>query len=105
MHPLRHVRELPAPTFEQIAAVLSENVVFNSPILVRPIEGRDAVARTIVQSSRNRGEGDYVIEKKLDVLTTFLRWTGRINGHKFESFELLVDEPDGLLVERPIAYR
>ncbi|HLZ66285.1 MAG TPA: hypothetical protein VKQ29_08640 [Aliidongia sp.] len=105
MHPLRRVRELPAPSFEQVAAVLAENVVFNSPLLVRPIVGRDAVARTIVQSSRNRGDGDYVIETKLDDRTTFLRWTGKIDGRKLESFEILVDGPDGLLIERTIAYR
>lgn len=89
-----------------MAALLAENVVFNSPLLVRPIEGRDAVARTIVQSARNRdGVGHYVLEQKLDEHTTFLRWKGSIEGHKFESLELLVDGPDGRLVERTIAYR
>jgi hypothetical protein len=48
MHPMRKLREAGPPTFEQFAALLAENVVFNSPILVRPLEGRDAVARTMV---------------------------------------------------------
>ncbi len=54
MHPLRALREGGPPSLEQVAALLAENVVFNRPLLVRPIEGRDAVARTIVQSARNR---------------------------------------------------
>lgn len=106
MHPLRQLREAGPPTVEQVAALLAENVVFNSPLLTRPIEGREAVARTIAQSARSRdGVGDYVLEQKLDEYTTFLRWKGTIEGHKFESLELLVDGPDGLLRERTIAYR
>jgi hypothetical protein len=46
-----------------------------------------------------------VLERKLDERTTFLRWKGTIEGHRLESLELLVDGPDGLLVERTIAYR
>src|SRR5260221_12197850 len=106
MHPLRALREAGPSSLEQVAALLADDVVFNSPLLVRPIEGRDAVARTIVLSARNRdGVGDYVLEQKLDEHTTFLRWKGTIEGHKFESLELLVDRPDEKLVERTIAYR
>jgi len=105
MHPLRKLREAGPPTVEQGAALL-EDVVFNSPLLVRPLEGRDVVARAIAQSAHSRdGVRDYVLEQKLDERTTFLRWKGTIDGRKLESLELLVDGPDGLLVERTIAYR
>ncbi len=43
--------------------------------------------------------------RKLDENTTFLRWKGTIEGHEFESMELLTDGPDGKLVERTVAYR
>ncbi|QUN32576.1 hypothetical protein KB879_33730 (plasmid) [Cupriavidus sp. KK10] len=106
MHPLRQLRESSAPTYEAIAAILAEDVVFNSPLLVRPIVGRDAVARTLVQSSTTRGSpGEYVLECKIDANTTLLRWKGTIDGHPLESLELLVDDANGLLVERTIAFR
>jgi hypothetical protein len=67
MHPLRKLREAGVPTYEALAAILAEDVVFNSPLLVRPIVGRDAVARTLVQSSTNRGgPGEYVLERRID---------------------------------------
>ena len=42
MHPLRKLRESGNPTPAQVSELLAENIVFNSPILVRPIEGREA---------------------------------------------------------------
>src|SRR5215469_7576947 len=106
MHALRKLREAGPPTIEQVAALLAENVVFNSPVLVRPLEGRAAVAQAIANSSRSRDEvGDYLLEAKIDDRTTLLRWQGTIDGHKLESLELLVDDDDGKLVERTIAYR
>jgi hypothetical protein len=41
MHPLRKLRESGKPTAAQVSELLAENIVFNSPILVRPIEGRE----------------------------------------------------------------
>jgi hypothetical protein len=41
MHPLRKLRESGNATPAQVSVLLAENVVFNSPILVRPIEGRE----------------------------------------------------------------
>ena len=44
-------------------------------------------------------------EFKLDEHTTFLRWLGTMDGHKFESLEIVVDNEQGLIVERTIALR
>ena len=44
MHPLRKLRESGNPTPAQVSELLAENIVFNSPILVRPIEGREVIA-------------------------------------------------------------
>ena len=64
----------------------------HSPLLIRAIVGRDAVAKTMAASSKNRDNpGVYVLERKLDENTTFLRWQGTIEGHEFESLELLTD--------------
>lgn len=105
MHPLRKLRESGKPTVEQVSGLLAENIVFNSPILVRPIEGREVIAAIFAQSSSTRGSGSYTAEFKLDDRTTFLRWVGTMDGHKIESFEIIVDDEQGLIVERTIALR
>ena len=45
MHPLRKLRESGHPTAAQVSELLAENIVFNSPILIRPIEGRKSSRR------------------------------------------------------------
>lgn len=105
MHPLRQLRESGKPTVARVRELLADNVVFNSPILARPIEGRDVIAAIFAQSSSTRGAGTYTTELKLDEHTTFLRWVGSMDGHKFESLEIIVDNEDGLIVERTIALR
>ena len=57
MHPLRKLRESGNATFDQMSALLAENVVFKSPILVRPFEGREVIAAIFTQSSSPRGCG------------------------------------------------
>ena len=105
MHPLRKLREAGQPTRAQVGELLAENVVFNSPILARSIQGREAIAAIFAQSSSTRGSGAYTAEYKLDDRTTFLRWEGTMDGHKIESFEVIVDDEDGLIAERTIALR
>lgn len=106
MHPFRKLREAGPPTPEQAAAILAENVVMHSPVLIKPIVGRELVAITISNSSHSRDDpGKYIFEAKVDDRTTFLRWQGTVEGHKIESLELLTDNEHGLLVERTVAYR
>lgn len=105
MHPLRKLRESGKPTPEQVKELLAENVVFNSPILVRPLEGRDVIAAIFAQSSSTRGSGAYTAEYKLDEHTTFLRGVGTMDGRKIESLEIIADNDQGLIVERTIAMR
>ena len=104
MHPLRRLREAGSASVDQYAALLAENVVFHSPIFLKAAEGRNNVAEIFAVSGSLR-EGRYVAESKLDERTTFLRWQGMIDGHEFESFEVIVDDDQGLMVERTIAYR
>jgi hypothetical protein len=74
---------------------------------------RDLIARfthvasiaIFAQSSSTRGSGIYTTEFKLDERTTFLRWVGTMDGHKIESLEVIVDNEQGLIVERTIALR
>jgi hypothetical protein len=105
MHPLRKLRESGHATAAQVIVLLADNVVFNSPILIRPIEGREVIAAIFAQSSSTRGSGTYTAEFALGERTTFLRWEGTMEGHKIESFEVIVDNEQGLIVERTIALR
>ena len=106
MHPFRKLREAGPPTPEQAAAIFAENVVMHSPVLVKPIIGRELVAITISNSSHSRDNpGQYIFEAKVNDRTTLLRWQGAVEGHKIESLELLTDDQNGLLIERTVAYR
>ena len=105
MHPLRKLRESGSATPSQVRELLADNVVFKSPILIRPIDGRDVIAAIFAQSSSTRGSGAYTAEFKLDDRTTFLRWEGTMDGHKIESLEVIVDDEEGRIVERTIALR
>ncbi|BCG99842.1 hypothetical protein MesoLj131b_18420 [Mesorhizobium sp. 131-2-5] len=105
MHPLRKLREAGNTTPTTVAALLAEDVVFNSPILARSIQGREPISQIFAQSSSTRGSGNYTAEFKLDERTTFLRWEGTMDGHKIESLEVIVDNEQGLIVERTIALR
>ena len=67
MHPLRKLRESGVkPTAAQVRELLAENIVFNSPILARPIQGREVIAAIFAQSSATRGSGTNIAEFKLD---------------------------------------
>ena len=106
MHPFRKLRETGPPTPEQAAAILAENVVMHSPVLIKPIAGRELVAITISNSSHSRDDpGKIRLRAKIDDKTTLLRWQGTVEGHKIESLELLTDNEDGLLLERTGPYR
>jgi hypothetical protein len=64
MHPLRKLRESGKATPAQVSELLAEDVVFNSPILARSIEGREINAAIFAQSSSTRGSGSYTAEIK-----------------------------------------
>jgi hypothetical protein len=104
MHPLRKLREAGSITLAKIEVLLAEDVVFYSPIFVKPVEGREKVAAMFALSLGVR-RGSYVAEYRLDGRTTLLVWKGKIQGREIESFEMLTDDMHGLLIERTVAYR
>jgi hypothetical protein len=102
MHKLIALREAGAGATE-IATLLAEDVVFNSPVLSRSIVGRDAVAEAMVAAIAVR-EGAYVAEMS-DGPTTLLVWRGTVDGLPLDSFEMLLHDADGLVIERSVAMR
>jgi hypothetical protein len=106
MHALRALRESGVHSAEEIKKILAEAIVFNSPVLTRPLVGPEMVSAVLAASALARGLGGrYIAEYRVDPVTTILRWQGSIQGHSLESIEILIDDTRGLLVERTIAYR
>ena len=104
MHIIRKLRESDHATAADYETILAANVVFHSPVLIRTIEGRAVVAKIFATSTELR-EGAYAGEWKLDDRRTLLRWKGKIQGHELESFDMIEEDDEGLIVDRTIAFR
>src|SRR5262249_39093236 len=104
MHAIRKLRESGHATIADYEKLLAPNVVFHSPVLIRTIEGRAVVAKIFATSTTLR-EGAYTGEWKLDDRRTLLRWKGKIQGHELESFDIIEENDEGLIVDRTIAFR
>jgi hypothetical protein len=104
MHAIRRLRESGHATVADYEKLLAPNVVFHSPVLIRTAEGRAVVAKIFATSTTLR-EGAYTGEWKLDDRRTLLRWKGKIQGYELESFDLIEENDEGLIVDRTIAFR
>src|SRR5690349_13773162 len=104
MHALRKLREAGHANPADYAKLLAPNVVFHTPLLIRAMEGRAVVARMLANSTTLR-EGAYTGEWKLDDRRTLLGWKGEIQGHELESFDIVEELGEGLIVDRTIAFR
>ena len=104
MHPLRALRERGNNTPEEVAALLSDEVEFHTPILTKVVTGRAVISQIWALSSHVRS-GHYVREHKLDERTTFLQWQGKVDGRDLEILEVIEDDEDGLITKRTAAYR
>ena len=104
MHAIRKLRESGHATVADYEKLLAPNVVFHSPVLIRALEGRPVVAKIFATSTTLR-EGAYTGEWKLDDRRTLLRWKGKIQGHELESFDIIEEDDQGLIVDRAIAFR
>jgi hypothetical protein len=102
MHKLIQLREAGAGP-DEIAQLLAPSVVFKSPVLSRSIEGREAVAQAMFAAIGVR-EGHYVAEMS-DGPVTLLVWSGKVEGLPLDSFEMLIHDAEGLIVERSVAMR
>ena len=102
MHKLIALREAGAGPAE-IAELLAPGVVFKSPVLSRNIEGRESVAEAMVAAIAVR-EGAYIAEMA-DGPITLLVWRGQVDGLQLDSFEMLLHDDAGLIVERTVAMR
>jgi hypothetical protein len=103
-HPFAVLRNQASITAEQMAKLLAENVTFHSPLLVKPLIGRDLLSKVFSHSSNLR-RGKYVAEYQLAPGLIFLWWKGTIDGRTLETLELLMTNEMGLVTERRAGYR
>ena len=66
MHPLRKFREAGNPSPDHAAVFLAENVVMHSPLLTRPIVGRELVAITLSNSTQSRDDLDIFTDPRIE---------------------------------------
>lgn len=102
-HPLRQFKESPGATLAGLKALLADDVVFSSPIFSREVKGKDLVAQVMLTSTSVR-DGRFTHEFKRDNETVLI-WEGKINGHKLVSFELIVDNEEGKIRYRSVAFK
>jgi hypothetical protein len=102
-HPLRQWRESGANDLAALRDLLAPDVVFHSPILARPLQGRDLVMQVMTVSVQVR-DGAYTDEFRRGA-DTLLVWTGTIDGKKLQSFEALEDDAEGRVLVRTVAMR
>src|SRR5207244_1039597 len=63
VHPFRKLREAGPMTPAQVAVVLNRDVVMHTPLLIKPLVGRELVAIVIAMSTQSRDDpGAYVLE-------------------------------------------
>ena len=104
MHVIRKLRESGQATLADYEKIVAAHVVFHSPVLIKAIEGREVVAKIFATSTTLR-DGAYTGEWNLDDRRTLLRWQGKIQGHELESFDIIEQDDEGLIVDRTIAFR
>ena len=71
---------------------------------MRAVEGREKVAVIMAASPKLR-HGAYTAQFRLDDRNTFLRWKGNIEDSEIESFGVVTNNDQGLVVDHPIAFR
>ena len=103
MHPLRKLRESGNPTPAQVSELLAENIVFNSPIR----RSRGVKSSRRFSPSRALRVVPVPIQPSLSSMSAppSCGWVGTMDGRKFESLGVIVDNEQGLIVERTIALR
>ncbi len=98
MHPFRAAIE--AQDFEAALALLSDDVVFRSPVVFKPYRGRDAVAALLLAVSRVFEDFRYVTEVGTpDARDHALVFHARIGDRELDGCDFLHTDEHGLIDE------
>ena len=93
-HPVRAAIE--AHDVDAVATLLSEDVVFKSPAVYRPYQGRDVVVALLGVVSQVFENFRYVNEWR-DGKTTILRFEANVGDRELQGIDILEDGADGLV--------
>ena len=96
MHPFRAAIE--AQDFDAIPALLTEDVVFRSPVVFKPYHGRDAVGMLLAAVSRVFE--DFRYEREIgapDARDHALVFSARVGDRELEGCDFLHTNEDGLI--------
>ena len=84
MHPVRKLREAGPSTVAQNSELLAENVVFHSTVLIKAVEGREAVAAIplspALSASPSTAGTRFAARKSTNTLSLGARC--RLDGHR-----------------------
>jgi hypothetical protein len=93
-HPVRAAIE--AHDVGTVAALLSEDVVFKSPAVYRPYQGREVVVALLTVVAEVFENFRYVNEWR-DGATTILSFAATVGDRELEGIDILEDGADGLV--------
>lgn len=102
MHPFRAAVE--AGDHAAARALLHDDVVFLSPAVFRPIEGRLAVDVYLQAAERTFEDLTYVEELTSD-RSTILRFHARVGDRTLEGIDHITTDPDGRITEFRVMIR
>ncbi|TML36572.1 MAG: nuclear transport factor 2 family protein [Actinobacteria bacterium] len=94
---------------EQVPELLHEDVVFRSPVLFKPYEGRERVLKVLGAAERVLGLGGsfrYLHQlEDPDDRVAILEFATEVNGKQVEGIDKLTFDEDGLITELKVMIR
>jgi hypothetical protein len=90
--------------FEKIVASLAPDVIFRSPVVYKPYEGREAVARVLAAVVQVFEDFRYVAEVKEDAREVLL-FEARVGDRELQGVDFVVLGDDGLVAELVVMVR
>jgi hypothetical protein len=102
-HPFRAASESGASP-EQFAALFAPDVTFHTPILTKPVSGKDIVLPVIPYAATVTGKPRYTQEIRADTQTVLL-WNGMVEGYALQGATVLIDDAAGQIRDITILMR
>ena len=102
-HPFRAASESGASP-EQFAALFAPDVTFHTPILTKPVSGKDIMLQVIPYATTLTGKPRYTLEVRADRQTVLL-WQGTVEGYALQAATVLTDDPAGQIRDITILMR
>jgi hypothetical protein len=103
MHPFR-AANVSGASPAQFAALFAPDVTFHTPILTKPVIGKDLVLPVLAYAAALTGQPRYTLEISADTQTVLL-WNGMVEGYALQAATVLADDPVGQIRDITILMR